>query len=99
MAVHQGKEIMVSPLDEDLIAWKEEGKLKFSNSDLPSMMRQVSKWYNLTVKFEGPISTQRFTAGISRDSNLSELLRILEGMGIHFRIEKQSEETVLIVSN
>lgn len=100
MAVlHQDKKIEVRPLDEDLIAWKEEGKLKFRDSDLPSLMRTVSKWYNLTVRYEGPISKQRFTAGISRDSNLSELLHILEGMGIHFKIEKQAEETVLIVRN
>ncbi|SIN77449.1 FecR family protein [Chitinophaga niabensis] len=96
---NEKEKLIVKPLDEDLVAWKEDKKLKFSNSDLPSLMRVVSKWYNLTVKYEGPISQQRFTAGISRDSNLSELLRILEGMGIRFRIEKQSEETVLIVGN
>ncbi|MRG44857.1 DUF4974 domain-containing protein [Chitinophaga sp. SYP-B3965] len=98
MAYHQDNKIEVLPKEENAIAWT-EGKMKFSNVALPPLMREVSRWYNVTIKYEGPISTERFTASISRDSNLSELLHILEGMGIHFSIEQQPAGNVLIVKN
>lgn len=98
MAIHQNNKIEVLPKDENAIAWT-EGKMKFTAVSLPSLMREVSRWYDVTIRYEGPISKDRFTASISRDSNLSELLRILEGMGIHFSIERQSAGNVLIVRN
>jgi len=98
MALHQGNKITVLKADENATAWK-DGKMKFTNADLPSLLKEVRRWYNLEIRYEGPITTNRFTANISRDSNLSELLQILEGMGVHFSIQQQSGANVLVVKN
>ncbi len=67
-------------------AWK-EGYFMFKNEDIQSIMRQISRWYNLEVKYEGHIPEKVFGGKISRTRNVSEVLEILESTGsIHFKI-------------
>lgn len=95
---HQDKKIVVRPADETAVAWK-KGLIKFSNADLQSIMRQISRWYDLEIRYEAPISSKRFNGGISRGSNLADVLKILAGTGISFKIEQHQEGKVLIVNN
>lgn len=71
---------------EESIAWK-EGLFSFNGADLPSIMRQLARWYDLDVRYEGPISKRRFTGKVFRNLKLSETLNVLELNHIHFRIE------------
>ncbi|MFT3845941.1 MAG: FecR domain-containing protein [Lacibacter sp.] len=71
---------------EEVLSWK-NGRIAFTNADLESIMRQVSKWYDVDVEYAGPVPNRTFTADISRNTNLSEFLRVLEISNIHFRIE------------
>jgi len=67
-------------------AWK-EGYFMFKNEDIQSIMRQISRWYNLEVKYQGDIPEKVFGGKISRTRNVSEVLEILESTGsIHFKI-------------
>ncbi len=67
-------------------AWK-EGYFMFKNEDIQSIMRQISRWYNLEVKYEGDIPEKVFGGKISRTRNVSEVLEILESTGsIRFKI-------------
>jgi len=81
-------------------AWK-EGYFMFKNEDIQSIMRQISRWYNLEVKYEGHIPERVFGAKISRARNVSEVLEILESTGsIHFKIipgDAQGKERRIIV--
>lgn len=80
-------EIDVASVDvTQVIAWK-EGYFMFKNEDIQSIMRQISRWYNLEVNYEGNIPERVFGAKISRTRNVSEVLEILESTGsIHFKI-------------
>jgi ferric-dicitrate binding protein FerR (iron transport regulator) len=71
---------------EESIAWK-EGLFSFDGADLPSIMRQLARWYDLDVRYEGPASKRRFTGKVFRSLKLSETLKVLELNQIHFRIE------------
>ncbi len=71
---------------EEVLSWK-NGRIAFTNAGLESIMRQVSKWYDVDVEYAGPVPNRTFTADISRNTNLSEFLRVLELSNIHFRIE------------
>jgi ferric-dicitrate binding protein FerR (iron transport regulator) len=71
---------------EGAVAWK-SGLFSFRDADVTSMMRQLSRWYDLDVKYEGEISKKRFSGQVFRNLNLSEALRVLELSGIRFRIE------------
>lgn len=82
-----GENITVEEADTDLaVAWK-NGKTYFKNADIPTMMRSLSRWYNVDVVYSGEIPLRTFTGGIPRKSNLSTLLKILNEMNIHARIE------------
>jgi ferric-dicitrate binding protein FerR (iron transport regulator) len=68
------------------LAWK-NGRFEFDNADLRTIMRQISRWYDVDIKYETNIGNARFGGGISRRLNLSEVLHLLEsnGTGVHFR--------------
>ncbi|WP_121813061.1 FecR family protein [Mucilaginibacter kameinonensis] len=68
----------------EVMAWK-NGQTLFVNEDLKTIMRQVSRWYDVDVEYQGDIPARLFTGGISRESNLSVLLKVLEINKIHFR--------------
>jgi len=73
--------------DVDLaMAWK-NGFTSFKSADIKSILRQVERWYDIDVMYEGDLSERTFSGGISRDANLSEVIRLLEVSKIHFKIK------------
>jgi transmembrane sensor len=80
-------DIVVMPADTiDATAWK-NGITSFTDADIKTIMRKVSRWYNVDVEYQGQLSDRRFTGGISRKSNLSSLLKILALNHIQFFME------------
>ena len=69
-----------------VVAWK-DGFFWFDNTDLPTLMRQVTRWYDMDVTFEGQITEDGFTGKISRNVPLSKFLKVLELNDVHIRIE------------
>ncbi len=51
-------------------------------------MRQLARWYNLDVQFEGGIPDKKIRGEMGRDLNLSQVIKILEKMELNFRLEK-----------
>jgi len=87
VTVDKNNRLDISEADLDAnMAWK-NGKTYFKNTDIPTMMRSLGRWYNLTIEYQGEISRRHFTGGISRQSSLSGMLKILEMNDIHTRIE------------
>lgn len=80
-------DIAVKTVDtESVVAWK-EGRFEF-NGNIREIMRQISRWYDLDVKYEGNVERKSFAGTISRKNNVSEVLKMLELTGgIQFRIE------------
>lgn len=72
---------------DEAVAWK-NGYFIFSNENIESIMRKVSRWYNIEVDYQGNLSNKDFVGTISRDKNISELLKMLELTGaIHFKVD------------
>lgn len=69
-----------------VVAWK-DGFFWFDNTDLRTLMRQVARWYDVDVNFEGQITEDGFTGKISRNVPLSKFLKVLELNDVHVRIE------------
>jgi len=67
------------------VAWK-NGFTSFRSADIRAIMRQVMRWYNIEVDYEGEIPQRVFTGDIPRDARLSELLQLLEVSKIHFKM-------------
>jgi len=74
---------------EQAIAWK-NGRFNFNGADLQTVMRQLARWYNIDIKYEGPIPNDVFQGELTRDLNLSQVLRILGKMEVKFRIEART---------
>jgi len=68
------------------VAWK-NGYFSFNNADLQTVMRQIGRWYDMEVLYEGKIPERQFGGKIDRNSNAVEVLKILEESKVHFRIE------------
>ncbi len=68
------------------VAWK-NGQFDFDDMDLPSILRQISRWYDVSVMFQSNNDSAKFGGGISRQLNLSDVLRLLDKSGIHTKLE------------
>ncbi len=81
--------LTVKPVDiNQVIAWK-NGFFEFDNTDLATIMRQISRWYDVDISYQTRDSKSLFGGGISRKLNLSEVLHLLETNGVHFKIENK----------
>jgi transmembrane sensor len=76
---------------EQVMAWK-NSQFIFDREYLPAIMRQLSRWYDVDVKYAGGVLTDtRFSGIISRQRNISAVLEMLKGTGnIHFKIENKT---------
>jgi len=70
----------------EVIAWK-NGMFQFDDADIQTIMRQVARWYDIDVEFKGLIPNYTYHGKISRNSNASQVLKILGLSGINFTIE------------
>ncbi|SUJ21111.1 fec operon regulator FecR [Sphingobacterium spiritivorum] len=73
---------------EDAIAWK-DGTFLFEDETLQSIMRRISRWYNVEVEYADNVDKNKlYGGGLSRYENVSSVLKILESTKkIHFKIE------------
>lgn len=62
------------------------GVFSFEGDDLKSIMRQVSRWYDVDVVYVGALSEEKYYGEISRTSKLSEVFKILELNNVHFEV-------------
>jgi ferric-dicitrate binding protein FerR (iron transport regulator) len=68
-------------------AWR-TGDFYFEDDNIKTVMRQLSRWYNVEINYDGDVTTERFNAQISRSKNISVILHILENTkGVHFKVE------------
>ncbi|HVW62793.1 MAG TPA: FecR domain-containing protein [Puia sp.] len=73
---------------DDVVAWK-NGFFHFDNADIQTVMRQLARWYDVDVKYNGvPPTTGDFKGEIGRDLKLAQVLKVLEQTRVHFRIEE-----------
>jgi len=85
-------DVDVSPF----IGWK-DGFFIFKGTELREAMKQIGRWYNVEVIYEGFISPTPFYGKISREDTLAEVLAILKEGNINFRIEQQATSNRLVV--
>lgn len=68
------------------VAWK-NGYFDFNRADIHTIMRQLSRWYDVDVAFLGSGAGKEFYGGMQRDLPLSAIFRILEKSGVEFSID------------
>ncbi len=83
----KGNNIQVTEVDvAQTIAWK-NGFFEFNRASIYDIMKQVSRWYDVEIVYEGKIPNDEFVGKIERNVKLSQVLHILELNHVHFKIE------------
>jgi transmembrane sensor len=74
---------------DEVLAWKKD-MFVFQEMDIEPLMRQISRWYNVTVVYEDVIM-DRFTMSVPRNLTLEQLLNVLQSTSkVHFKIENHT---------
>ena len=73
---------------ESVMAWK-NGLFRFDRAHLSEVLRQMSRWYDVSIVYEHGIPDIIFSGEIKRDLSLSQALVVLAKMGVHYRIEEK----------
>jgi len=71
---------------DQVIAWK-KGRFYFDYSDVQNVMRQIGRWYDVDIIYQGKIPDKRLSGSFSKYMNASKALSILEYAGVNFKIE------------
>jgi ferric-dicitrate binding protein FerR (iron transport regulator) len=78
---------------EHVIAWK-NGFFSFQDASLAEVMKQLSRWYDLDIVYEGKIPEIEFNGEIHKDLTLSQVLNGLSATRINYIIK--NEKTIII---
>jgi len=80
--------IHIAAVDTDEeIAWK-NGEFNFNGQDFKTMMRMISRWYDVDINYEYDPKDLHISGKLSRYRNLTEVLNMLEVTGeIKFKVE------------
>lgn len=87
-AVKGNNGILVQEVNtEAVIGWK-NNYIVFQDEKIESVMRTISRWYNVEVEYEGAIPADDFAGRVSRQAYVSQVLKKLELTNkVHFKIQ------------
>jgi ferric-dicitrate binding protein FerR (iron transport regulator) len=71
---------------DEVTAWK-NGMFSFNGADIKTVMRELSRWYDVDVEYKDEIK-ETFFVKMDRNTNVSNVFKILQTTGgVHFNIE------------
>lgn len=78
--------IVAADIESDL-AWKNQ-EFVFKGENIQSIMRKLSRWYDIEVNYNGDCSHLSFYGVLSRSKNISSVLKLMENAGnVNFKID------------
>ncbi|MGF2411970.1 FecR family protein [Ferruginibacter sp.] len=83
----EGKINVIDNADtEEAMAWL-NGHFQFKSADLKSILRQISRWYDVDIEYRGNVNLH-FTGQLTRNENVSKVFEALALTNeVHFKIE------------
>ncbi|WP_341837603.1 FecR domain-containing protein [Chitinophaga pollutisoli] len=82
------REIAVHETDVSRVTDWKNGLFIFNNTDLPAILREVARWYDVDIIYQAPPNKNLYGGGLSRKMALADVLLFLEEGGAnHFKIE------------
>jgi ferric-dicitrate binding protein FerR (iron transport regulator) len=89
LAGSDGKTSLVADADvQKAIAWK-DGNFVFRGDGLDAIMKQLARWYDIDVRYDSPV-TDHYTGKISRQVNISQVLKMLQAAGgVNFTVDNR----------
>lgn len=78
---------VINNVDVDkVVAWK-NGVFNFEGLALTEVMKQLERWYDIEVAYEGEVPNIEFYGELSRNSSLNDVIAALKDSDVHFRRE------------
>jgi ferric-dicitrate binding protein FerR (iron transport regulator) len=81
-----GLNVVTGVNGQEIASWK-NGFFYFGRASFDAVMRQIARWYNIDVVYEGKIPSMEFGGKIDRSLTLEELLKYLDKSQVHFRMD------------
>ncbi|WP_082489245.1 FecR family protein [Dyadobacter sp. Leaf189] len=73
---------------EEAVAWK-NGEFYFQDASVEEVMRQLSRWYDVRINYNGKIPLKQFTGRVSRQVSLSEIVGMLRYAGVNCKLDNK----------
>ncbi len=70
---------------DDVIGWR-DNLFVFNKADIPTIMRQLSRWYDLDIEYKGTLPTKPYNGKIPRELSLGKVLSALKLAGVHLEM-------------
>jgi ferric-dicitrate binding protein FerR (iron transport regulator) len=74
------------PNTEAVMAWK-NGTFNFNDKPVATSLRQLSRWYDVDIVYQGPVPNVNIAGEMGMDLNLSQVITVLQKMGVHVNLE------------
>lgn len=87
-AIAKGNDLKIDKVNtDDIIAWT-SNTFVFNSEDLGSIMRKISRWYDVEVVCSPELAKMEFGGTISRQRDIKDVLKIMEMTEtVHFKFE------------
>lgn len=73
----------------DVLAWR-NGYFVFKGEDIKSIMRIISRWYDVDIVYQGDLKGRTFSGTLSRFGSMNEMLKTIElTEAVHFDIKER----------
>ncbi|WP_291912213.1 FecR family protein [Chitinophaga sp. CB10] len=83
---------------DEVLAWR-NGMFELENTDLPTFLRQLARWYDIDIRINAPaaaVAVKKFGGQIGRDVNLQDVMKILELYDIQCKLENRTLTVVAV---
>lgn len=84
--VRNGEHQVVPANLDQVLAWR-NGEFYFDAADIGSIMREVERWYDVTVRYPRGRPLGHYRGRPSRSLTLDQMLSVFEYSGLRYRIE------------
>jgi ferric-dicitrate binding protein FerR (iron transport regulator) len=70
---------------DEIMSWK-NGLFQFESGDLITILRQVARWYDVDITYEGITTQDRYFVLMQRSSSFAEVLDALQAHDLEFKL-------------
>jgi transmembrane sensor len=75
--------------DEQSAAWKNR-VIYYKDASLKTILDEISRWYDVNVIYQGSIPDKKFNIRLSRNTEFSEVIRVLNEQGAKLQVSRKN---------
>jgi transmembrane sensor len=95
LANHGGSLKTEKPNLDAVTGWR-LGEFRCHETDLPAIMRQIARWYDVSIEYRGSVANIDFSGQLSKKQHVEDLLDILsDTRKVHFELAKNN--TIVVI--